>query len=66
MPLLIYRDKMRAEGLNHYLYILGMVLNQYRIDTEDYNLHNITKLLFKNINCYTIKCVSHTRAALSK
>ena len=34
MPFLIYRDKMKAEGLNHYPYILGMALNQYRIDTE--------------------------------
>ena len=39
MPFLIYRDKMRAEGLNHYPYILGMALNQYRIDTKDQFLH---------------------------
>ena len=26
---------MRAEGPNHYPYILGMALNQYRIDTHD-------------------------------
>ena len=25
---------MRAEGPNHYPYILGMALNQYRINTE--------------------------------
>ena len=31
MPFLIYRDKMRAEGPNHYRYILGMALNQYKI-----------------------------------
>ena len=49
MPFLIYRDKMRAEGPNHYSYILGMALNQYRIDTEDHYLHYITKPLFKNI-----------------
>ena len=40
---------MRAEGPNHYPYILGMALNQYRIDTEDHYLHYITKPLFKNI-----------------
>ena len=40
------RDKMRAEGPNHYPYILGMALNQYRIDNEDYYLHYITKPLF--------------------
>ena len=34
MPFLIYRDKMRAEGPNHYPYILGMALNQYTINTE--------------------------------
>ena len=45
MPFLIYRDKMRAEGPNHYPYILGMALNQYRIDTDDHYLHYITKLL---------------------
>ena len=28
------------------LNILGMALNQYIIDTEDYYLHYITKLLF--------------------
>ena len=33
MPFLIYRDNMRAEGLNHYPYISGMALNQYRINT---------------------------------
>ena len=31
MPFLIYRDKMRAEGPNHYPYILGMALNHYKI-----------------------------------
>ena len=39
MPFLIYRGKMRAEGLIYYPYILGMALNQYRIDTEDHYLH---------------------------
>ena len=34
MPFLAYRDKMRAEGPNHFLYILGMALMQNRIDTE--------------------------------
>ena len=34
MPFLAYRDKMRAEGPNHYPYILGMALIQDRIDTE--------------------------------
>ena len=32
--LLAYRDKMRAEGPNHYPYIIGMALIQDRIDTE--------------------------------
>ena len=40
---------MRAEGLNHYTYILGMTLNQYRIDTEVHYLHYITKPIFNNI-----------------
>jgi len=40
---------MRAEGPNHYPYILGMALDQYRIHTEDHYLHYITKPLFKNI-----------------
>ena len=31
MPFLIYRDKMRAEGPNHYPYTLGMALNHYKI-----------------------------------
>ena len=57
---------MRAEGPNHYPYILGMALNQYRIDTEDHYLHYITKPLFKNINCYTFNFVSITRAVLNK
>ena len=47
MPFLVYRDKMRAEGPNHYPYVLVMVLNQYRIDTEDLYLHYITKPLLK-------------------
>ena len=45
----MYRDKMRAEGPNHYPNILGMTLNLYRIDTEDHYLHYITKPLFKMI-----------------
>ena len=40
---------MRAEGPNHYPYILGIALNQYRIDTEAQYLHYITKPLFKNV-----------------
>ena len=40
---------MKAEGPNHYSYILVMALNQYRIDTEDHYLHYIIKPLFKNI-----------------
>ena len=40
---------MRAEGPKHYPYILGMALNQYRIDTDDHYLHYITKPLLKNI-----------------
>ena len=28
---LIYSDKMRAEGPNHYPYTLGLVLNEYKI-----------------------------------
>ena len=28
MPILAYRDKMRAEGPNHYPYILGMAQNR--------------------------------------
>ena len=31
MLFLIYRDKMRAEGPNDYLYTLGMALNHYKI-----------------------------------
>ena len=58
MPFLIYRDKMRAEGPNHYPYILGMALNQYRVDTEDYYLNYITKPFIKNSNCYVFSCVS--------
>ena len=49
MPFLIYRDKMRAEGPNHYPYTLGMALNQYKIDIEAHYLHYITKPLFNNI-----------------
>ena len=40
---------MRAEGPNHYPYILGMALNPYRIDTKDHYLHYVTKPLFENI-----------------
>ena len=46
MPFLIYRHNMRAKGLNHYPYILGMAINQYRIDTEDHKLYWLTKPLF--------------------
>ena len=49
MPFLIYRDKMRAEGPNHYPYTLGMALNQYKIDTEAHYLHYITKSSFNDI-----------------
>ena len=64
MPFLIYRDKMSPVGPNHYPYILEMALNQYRIDTENYFLHYITKPIFKNINCYNFNSVSDTRAVL--
>ena len=30
------------------LNILGIALNQYRLDTEDYYLHYITKSLFRH------------------
>ena len=36
MPFLIYRDEMKAEGPNHYPYILGMALNKYRINIKDH------------------------------
>ena len=50
MPFLIYWDKMRAKGPNHYHYTLGMALNQYKLDTEAaHYLHYITKSLFNNI-----------------
>ena len=49
MPFLMYRDKMGAEGPNQYPYILGMALNQYRLDTDDHYLHYIAKPLIKNI-----------------
>ena len=56
MPSLIYKDKMRAEGPNHYPYTLGMALNQYKIDTKGHYLHYITKSLFNNIlNCVCVK-----------
>ena len=36
MPFLIKRDKMRAEGKNHYPYILGMELNYYKLKPKVY------------------------------
>ena len=42
MPFLIYRDKMRAEGPNHYPYTLGMALNEYLINTEALHLFMIS------------------------
>ena len=38
MLILIYRDKMRAEGPNHYPYTLGMALNEHKINTEAHYL----------------------------
>ena len=34
MLFLIYRDKMRAEGLNHYPNKLGIALNKYKVNTR--------------------------------
>ena len=48
MPFLIYRDKKRAEGPNHYPYALGMALNEYRVNTEDHYLFQITAREKKN------------------
>ena len=38
MFFLIYRDKMRAEDLNHYPYTFGMALDGYKINTEAHYL----------------------------
>ena len=44
----MYRDKMRAEGLNHFTYTLGMALNEYKINNVAHYLLQIAKRVFKN------------------
>ena len=51
-------------GPNHYPYILGMALNQYKLDTEAHYLCYLTKLLFNNIYARHLSLNQYTRPGL--
>ena len=64
MPFLIYRDKMRSEGLNHYPYTLGMALNEYRINI--YYLVSLYMAIFSFNYWYTIIFIIYNMQIMTK